>query len=91
MVFATIQTPVNASTSNLAFDGIQSHPQQLTDLTGKPIKPACRYFSVATHEEVEETIRKHSLETYSHFVVAKKTKAFGSSGMMLFLLILFRS
>lgn len=37
-----------------------------------------KYFCLSTTEEVEEAIRKHTEETFSHFVVAKKTKAYGA-------------
>ncbi|XP_065649898.1 uncharacterized protein LOC101235563 isoform X3 [Hydra vulgaris] len=37
------------------------------------------YFCVSTEKEVEDIIRIHTQDTYSHFVVAKKTKAYGST------------
>ena len=46
-------------------------------------KANSKYFCLSTLEEVEEAIRKHTEETYSHFVVAKKTKAYGTSGKRL--------
>ena len=39
-----------------------------------------KYICVGTQKEVEDEIRRHSEETFSNFVVAKKTKAFGRNG-----------
>ena len=76
MVFATIQ-PVSSISSALTCQNLQSQP------ASDPARSSGKYFCVATLEEVEETIRKHTEDTYSHFVVAKKTKSYGSSGKLI--------
>ena len=88
MVFATIHSPIVQSNHN--------HHQQQLNFESVPVeiphvdyqkanKPTCQYFCVGTLDELEEKIRKHSEETFSHFVVAKKTKGFGATGFISFL------
>jgi len=42
-------------------------------------KVKSKYVCMSTLGDMEEAIRTHSEETFSHFVVAKKTKAYGST------------
>ena len=86
MVFATINdSPIVDSThqaeQHINFESVPivEIPQTVAAEYEKP-KTTCQYFCVPTLEELEERIRKHSEETFSHFVVAKKTKDFGTPG-----------
>ena len=79
MVFATIQ-PISTTTS--AFD-FQNGLEATIDEEEVNKEKESKYFCVSTLDEVEDTIRKHAEDTYSHFVVAKKTKAYGTSGQNL--------
>lgn len=79
-MFTTIPS-VSSFSPSLVFQDAPAD-NSVVSLKSKDVK----YFCVATLEEVEETIRRHSEETFSHFVVAKKTKAFGSPGEQFFTL-----
>ena len=88
MVFATIHSPMiqGDSSHNHQHQQInfESVPVEIPQVDYQKAKPTCQYFCVGTLEELEEKIRKHSEETFSHFVVAKKTKGFGATGFDFF-------
>lgn len=68
----------SAAQSGILATHVCSDDNNLIDTYALKLLP--RYICVGTLKEVEDEIRRHSEETFSHFVVAKKTKGFGKTG-----------
>ena len=90
MVFATIHSPIVGGPSQDQHQQItyESVSVEIPQVDYQKPKTTCQYFCVGTLEELEEKIRKHSEETFSHFVVAKKTKGFGAIGDVFHILLI---
>ena len=69
----------------LNMEGMKELKPSMADLSDKmSFDGPSKYFCVSTSAEVEELIRTHTEDTFSHFVVAKKTKAYGSQSELQF-------
>lgn len=68
----------SAAQSGILTTQVRSDDNNLIDIYAPKLFP--KYIYVGTLKEVEDEIRRHSEETFSHFVVAKKTKGFGKTG-----------
>lgn len=68
----------SAAQSGILTTQVRSDDNNLIDIYASKLFP--KYIYVGTLKEVEDEIRRHSEETFSHFVVAKKTKGFGKTG-----------
>ena len=77
----------SAAQSGILATQVCSDDNNLIDIYAPKLFP--KYICVGTLKEVEDEIRRHSEETFSHFVVAKKTKGFGKTGKRY--LVIFRN